>query len=1260
MVLVLSVQVSYAQCPVGQTEVSITMSGETFTGENAWLLYDATAGSAVACVNSNPNEWVNNQTVTACVNDGNTIELYGYESFGDGWNGGQLDVWTTESGAANGCMNQNIFLFSGASSAFDNDRAAGTADSGINCVTPNDASFPNQVGDLMTTFSTMCVPPVVTCPPSPITVDTDPGVCDATFMVPDPVLAPGFVTLGVPGGIMNAQGMDFPLIFVNNGLVTTPFTIPGVSPVPPAATCVTEVCIDVTVTGDFGATVENPEVIAEGFSLGFIQGGLVGDCGTPGSTQSFCISVGLYNTLAADGVINMELGPDTAVNSFCAQETVSGAVNYATACVDFLNSFTGAANGPATYPKGETCFELTGTGSGNGMSFPIICEVCVIVEDNEAPTLNCPGDFTFNLQGGECEQIYDFEVTLSDNCPLEGEELPGSVFGSLGNCGGSGSSLACGLGTQGIVQEIDISALPMTEVTITDGCFVFDNAAWGNTMGTVNFYMEPAGATAAHAPMPCFSNNTPVATSGLQDFIALGATTGNEICVPVFVPGTMDPFVLPVGAPGLYMEVVNTGTGGNCVYMNTTCNGLSFGGAATFLWTTNCAPMSLYPNDIGFNIDAFYSFQGFSAGVEAPTIPGFNEYESGDALPIGEHCFRFEASDSAGNMAECEWCVTVNEIPEDLIVTSLACNDLVNVSLNADCQAFISADMFLEGGPYGCYFNCYEVFISGIAGDVNGQTIDLAPGTYTVTVNDACRDNSCWGEMIVEDKLPPMMPPIEDLYITCTEEVPDLLSAERPYPAVYPVEDIVGREITVGNGLESVEFEIESDCEITDLDVVVDLEHTWIGDISLSLISPNGTSISLWQAQCTTLDDINVVFDDEGVAANCNVASPGTGQHMQLWSGSLSALDGETMNGTWTVEWQDLVGGDDGEFNEVTLIFNDGEVICGATVTPDDYLTATANSCEIVDLVVAQEEVVGNSCDGTTLLRTWVATDASGNTSSKVQQIIQERIGVQDVNDEWFWPAGIVELTCGADASPEGIYNYYRDNWIANNPCPLPTCDETDGHNYDPAFVAYWECNANAAGVRMAYPFVFGGVCELQTSFLNNSCNIFFTYSDQVLPACGADCDGNNKVIRTWTALDWCTGETANAVQVIHAKDNEGPTASPLAPMTVSANPWGCAASFTLPVPDHLDDNCSNVVTYRVYGQPGTIAEVVAGPRVLLDEDDNVVYDENGYPVWVVDGLPKAMEPYLYTYELSDCCGNVSYITLQVTVVDGAAPIGSS
>ena len=76
--------VAYAQCPAGQTNVDVTYIAGGFNAENGWALYDATAGTMLACASSGGAGPVAG-TTNVCVVDGNNIELHTFESFGDGW-----------------------------------------------------------------------------------------------------------------------------------------------------------------------------------------------------------------------------------------------------------------------------------------------------------------------------------------------------------------------------------------------------------------------------------------------------------------------------------------------------------------------------------------------------------------------------------------------------------------------------------------------------------------------------------------------------------------------------------------------------------------------------------------------------------------------------------------------------------------------------------------------------------------------------------------------------------------------------------------------------------------------------------------------------------------------------------------------------------------------------------------------------------------------------------------------------------------------
>ena len=85
--------------------------------------------------------------------------------------------------------------------------------------------------------------------------------------------------------------------------------------------------------------------------------------------------------------------------------------------------------------------------------------------------------------------------------------------------------------------------------------------------------------------------------------------------------------------------------------------------------------------------------------------------------------------------------LTASEAPPTLV-----CDDQINVSLGADCNAVITPDLILEGSPTGMF----TVLLSG----VTGNTI-LSPGNYTVTVTDGT--NSCWGNILAEDKIGPTL-----------------------------------------------------------------------------------------------------------------------------------------------------------------------------------------------------------------------------------------------------------------------------------------------------------------------------------------------------------------------------------------------------------------------------------------------------------------------------------------------------------------------
>ncbi len=146
---------------------------------------------------------------------------------------------------------------------------------------------------------------------------------------------------------------------------------------------------------------------------------------------------------------------------------------------------------------------------------------------------------------------------------------------------------------------------------------------------------------------------------------------------------------------------------------------------------------------------------------------------SGDDFYIGTYDLTFEAADMFGNTATCGFNVTIEEYPNP--TSTLTCNDLVQVSLDADGCSTIGADMILEGGPYGCY----DDYIVSIEGGDDIVCCEDIGGTLTVQVTDPDTGNSCWGNITVEDKLAPVLD-CNTVTIACTEDFNNV-----PYPAAY-------------------------------------------------------------------------------------------------------------------------------------------------------------------------------------------------------------------------------------------------------------------------------------------------------------------------------------------------------------------------------------------------------------------------------------------------------------------------------------------
>lgn len=104
---------------------------------------------------------------------------------------------------------------------------------------------------------------------------------------------------------------------------------------------------------------------------------------------------------------------------------------------------------------------------------------------------------------------------------------------------------------------------------------------------------------------------------------------------------------------------------------------------------------------------------------------------------------------------------------------------------------------------------------------------------------------------------------------------------------------------------------------VGDVDVEVDITHTFQGDLIVELVSPDGTVVRLHNRTGGTIDNIQVTYDDEGF--------PPSGP------GQLSDFDGAPALGLWTLRVQDHAGIDLGSLNSWKLKIAAAGSVCPPT-----------------------------------------------------------------------------------------------------------------------------------------------------------------------------------------------------------------------------------------------------------------------------------------------------------------------------------------
>ena len=191
---------------------------------------------------------------------------------------------------------------------------------------------------------------------------------------------------------------------------------------------------------------------------------------------------------------------------------------------------------------------------------------------------------------------------------------------------------------------------------------------------------------------------------------------------------------------------------------------------------------------------------------------------------------------------------------------------------------------------------------------------------------------------------------------------------------------------------------------VLDVNVTVNITHTYDGDITLYLIGPNGTQVTLSQKHGSSGDNyVNTVFDDSATTAIASGSPPFTGTFTP--DTPLSVLNGIVATGNWTLKVVDNAGSDVGTIDNWTLTLLYPAEDCGATLRldADTYSCTSAAGISVKDSTLAGQPSLT------------VTVQSNTETTPEVVTLLAQPAPHEDTF------TGSVQLTGGAPVHGDGV-----------------------------------------------------------------------------------------------------------------------------------------------------------------------------------------------------------------------------------------------
>jgi subtilisin-like proprotein convertase family protein len=417
----------------------------------------------------------------------------------------------------------------------------------------------------------------------------------------------------------------------------------------------------------------------------------------------------------------------------------------------------------------------------------------------------------------------------------------------------------------------------------------------------------------------------------------------------------------------------------------------------------------------------------------------------------------------------------------------------------------------------------------GVTDDANGTTYTFDPsvaGSGAITIGYAIND-FCTG-----------LPGTLTDTILVTDLAPEIICKGAGVLVLNGMaQDTPGLIIEDLNTV-STTINISQNVAITDLNLRLDISHSYVEDIIITLTSPGGTAASViynGAADGCSGDNLMTLFDDASInALACNLGGNAFPEVDYMPSNPLSIFNGVMTQGDWTLSVEDTFSGDQGVVNawalEYTYEFDSQPLDVFLDITQN----ATVNAEDFLESIMV-------TCGGYTVL---AGTPYGPTVSFTIADVGLTNVEVQVTSD-----TGII-TTCTA------IANVIEDTTGGQ----VITCPED----------VTITCQIDTA------PTTTG----MATAISNCSTDPTITFSDSIESNCG----NTQTITRTWVSEDICGNPIASCLQIITVIDEVAPTADCPLDIVIGSDLDQCTA-----VVDYVvggTDTCGNVSINQISGLP--------------------------------------------------------------------------